>query len=65
MVHSDSDASIMLWLKLVPIREVLVLVDRLVTSIPHDAGDQLGPSFVGPCSADEKGFFLGHRDVVP
>src|SRR5437763_706287 len=43
---------------------MLVLVDRLMTSIPHDAGDQLRPSFVRTGAADEKDLLLGHGDVV-
>ena len=42
----------------------MVLVDRLVTGIPHNAGDQLGPAFVSSCSADEESSFLGHRDLA-
>ena len=48
-----------------PDLEVLVLVDRLVTGIVHDAGDQLGPPPIGTCAADEESPFLRHSAVIP
>src|SRR5262249_33822448 len=45
--------------------EVLVLVDRLMASIPDDPGDQLGPPAVGAGATDEVSPLLGHRDAPP
>ena len=64
-MQSDSAASIMLWLKLVPSEKSWSWWIASMTGIPHHAGDQLRPSFVGSCSADEEDSFVGHRDVIP